>query len=85
MVKTLVGVLVILAALVSLSAQSPSDTVDAHVAAAKAAARQDHVGLSTACARQNPSGLRNPPLQLRNRPRRGRPDHPPNPPGKRTP
>lgn len=45
MLKTRIVVVVILLAAVPLFAQSPPDTVDAHVAAAKAAAREDHLGL----------------------------------------
>lgn len=45
MFKTPLTVLVILSAFVALSAQAPPDTAEAHVAAARAAARQGHLGL----------------------------------------
>ncbi len=67
-------------ALVPLSAQSPPDTVDAHVAAARAAARQDHLGLFNRLCTPEPAR----PAQPAAATQKPAPPRPPGPPAKST-
>ena len=64
-------------ALAPLAAQSPPDTVDGHVAAARAAARQDHLGLFNRLCMPEPARPAQPPAATQK-------PAPPGPPAKST-